>query len=364
MESTYTTVRAEHYTLQSSALNVLKIGGCLIMKYERNHKVELQKKGNEQSVSRKTNGNWSINVWASISSKLLGLERSCFTSLEFGNYVGLSIVFVLIVFLSPSAVLAQAWQIEPSVTVEQSYNDNYSLTTESEAKVFTTRIAGGLTLKRITETIEFEGLVRADFVKLSGDTDFLDDTDDNQLLGFKASRKFERTKLGLDFLFLRDDLLRSQNVVEDPSDVTVGPDQSVDDGVVTVSVRRYRTELQPNFDYQLTERSNLGLRYRFNDTNYDDNELTRLTDFQRHSITGSLETQVTEKNTVLALLTGSRFDSDSGNTTDTVELQVGLSHDFDETTNVGFTLGGRHTEFDTATEDDSSNGFRSQIKSP
>ena len=331
------------------------------MKHERNYKVELRIKGNKQSVPQNKNGNWSNPVWASVTGKYFKFKWSCTDNLEIGNYVRLSIVLVLFSFLSPTAVWAQAWQLEPEVTVEQSYNDNYRLTTESEDKVFTTRLAGGLGLKRLTETIEFEGLLRADFVKYSGDTERLDDLD-NQALGFKASRKFERTNFGLDFLFRRDGLLRSVSVVEDPRDVTVRPDQSVDDGVVTENVRRYRNEVRPNFNYQLTERSSLGLRYRFNDTTYDDNEITGLTDFKRHSITGRFQTQVTEKNAVLVLLTGSRFDSDSGNTTDNVELQVGLSHDFDETTNVGFTLGGRRTEFDTATEDDSSNGFVARLR--
>ena len=332
------------------------------MKYERNYKVELEIMGDEQSVSGKRNGIWGNTVWTSAIGKHPKFERPCSENSEFGNDVGLSVILVLILLMSPTAVLAQAWQLEPSVTVEQSYNDNYSLTTESEAKVFTTRIAGGLGLKRITETIEFEGLVRADFVKLSGDTDFLDENDDNQLLGFKASRKFERTRLRLDFLFRRDDLLRSQNVVEDPRDVTVGPDQSVDDGLVPVNVRRYRTDVRPNFEYQLTERSSIGLRYRFNDTTHDDNELTGISDFQRHAILGRYQIKATEKTSVLTLLTGSRFDSDSGNTTDSVDLQVGLSHDFDETTNVGFTLGGRHTKFDTPTGENSDNGFVARLR--
>jgi hypothetical protein len=333
------------------------------MKYERNYKVELQTKGDEKAVAHKKTGNGSNDIWVSASGKQVELERSGSDNLDFGNDVKLSIVLVLISFLSPSAVMAQAWQLEPSATVEQSYNDNFRLTTESEDKVFTTRLAGGLGLKRFTETIEIEGLVRADFAKLSGDTEnILDDTDNSQLLGLKASRKFERTKFGLNFLFIRDAVLRSVNVVEDPRNVTVEPDPSVDNGVVPENVRRYRTQVQPNFNYQFTERSSMGLIYGFNDGNYKDNERTGLNDFQRHSLTGRFQTQATEKDTLLALLTGSRFDSDSGNTTDTIELQVGLNHDFDETTNVGFTLGGRYTEFNTSTEDNSSDGFVARLR--
>jgi hypothetical protein len=329
------------------------------MKYERNYKVELQTKGDEKSVSHKKNG--SNNIWVSASGKHVGSERSGSDNLDFGNNVKLSIVLVLISFLSPSAVMAQAWQLEPSATVEQSYDDNFRLTTESEDKVFTTRLAGGLGLKRFTETIEIEGLVRADFAKFSGDTENLgDDTDNSQVLGLKASRKFERTKFGLNFLFTRDAVLRSVNVVQDPSNVTVEPDPSVDNGVVPENVRRYRTQVQPNFNYQLTERSSMRLLYGFDDGNYEDNDVG-LNDYQRHALTGGFQTQVTEKDTLLALLTGSRFDSDSGNTTDSVELQVGLNHDFDETTNVGFTLGGRRTKFDTSTQDDTSDGFVARL---
>jgi hypothetical protein len=332
------------------------------MKYERNYKVELQTGGDEKSVFHKKTGNGSNNIWVSAPGKHVELEKSGSDDLDFGNDVKLSIVLVLISFLSPNAVMAQAWQLEPSATVEQSYNDNFRLTTESEDKVFTTRLAGGLGLKRITETIEIEGLVRADFAKLSGDTENLgDDTDNSQVLGLKSLRKFERTKFGLNFLFLRDTVLRSVNVVEDPRNVTIEPDPTVDNGVVPENVRRYRTQIQPNFNYQLTERSSMGLDYSFNDGNYEDSERTGLTDYRTHALTGRFRTQATEKDTLLALVTGSRFDSDSGNTTDTVQLQVGLDHDFDETTNVGFTFGGRHTEFNTSTEDDSSDGFVARL---
>jgi hypothetical protein len=330
------------------------------MKYERNYKVGLQTRGDGKSVSHKRNG--SNNIWVSVSGKHVGLERSGSDNLDYGNKVTLSIVLVLISFLCPSAVMAQAWQLQPSATVEQSYDDNFRLTTESEDKVFTSRIAGGLGLKRFTETIDIEGLVRADFAKFSGDTEnFGDDTDNSQLLGLKASRKFERTNFGLNFLFIRDAVLRSVNVVEDPRNVTIEPDPSVDTGVVPENVRRYRTQVQPNFTYRLTERSSMSLLYGFDDGNYAANDVG-LNDYQRHALTGRFQTEVTEKDTLLALLTGSRFDSDSGNTTDTVELQVGLNHDFDETTNVGFTLGGRRTKFDTPTDDDYSDGFVARLR--
>jgi hypothetical protein len=331
------------------------------MKYESNYKVQLQTKGDEKTVSHNRDGNWRNNVWASATGKHVESERPGSDNLDFGNDVKLSIVLVLILFLTPRAVMAQAWQLEPSATVQQSYNDNFRLTTASEDKVFTTRLAGGLGLKRLTETIEIEGLVRADFVKYSGDTKNLNDLN-NQLLGFKATRKFERTKLGLDFLFRRDGLLRTVTVIEDPRNVGIDPDESVDNSVVTENVRRLRTVVRPKFDYQLTERSNMGLRYLFNNTNYNDNENTGLTDFKNQSITGTFQTQVTEKNTILALVSGSRFDSDSGNTTDNIELQVGVSYDFDETTNVGFTLGGRHTKFDTSTANTSNDGFVARLR--
>jgi hypothetical protein len=374
------------------------------MKYKRNYKVALQKKEDKKSVSHKRNRNRCNNIWVSASGKQVQLERSGSDNLDFRidikfaievlarlyenytamlhlakfvdkkstysrtdriayNFARSSIVLVLTSFLSPSVVMAQAWQLEPSATVEQSYDDNFRLTTVSEDKIFTTRIAGGLGLKRFTETIDIEGLVRADFAKFSGDTEnMLNDTDNSQLLGLKASRKFERTKFGLNFLFIRDAVLRSVNVVEDPRDVTIRPDDTVDNGVVAENVRRYRTQVQPNFNYQLTERSSMGLIYSFNDGNYKNNERTGLSDYQDHALTGRFQTQVREKDALLALLTGSRFDSDSGNTTDSVELQVGLNHDFDETTNVGFTLGGRHTKFNTPTEDNSSDGFVARLR--
>ncbi len=284
------------------------------------------------------------------------------------NKIGLIGLFIIACAMQNIA-FGEAWQLKPELSVGQRFNSNYRLTPDSspipEQEVYTTRVAGALGVSRLTDTMELEAVARLDFIKFFGDDEGLDDTH-NQALALKAINKRERTNLGLKFLLRHDTILRSVDVFEDPIDGRIEEDESVDEGVVPVNVRRIRIRVGPELDYKLTETTNLGFDYRYDTNIYDDNDDpitgdTILDEFDKHTIRGSVNTQVTEKDRLILSVLGSRFDSDSGNTTDNAEIQVGLSHDFDETTNVGVTLGGRFTDQDTPTQSGSDTGFVTRL---
>ncbi len=265
-------------------------------------------------------------------------------------------------FMLPAVAYGDAWEIQPKVSFQQGYNDNFRLTEDNEDKVYTSKLVGAAKLSRLTETMDINGVIRLDLIKYFGDTDDLKDRN-NQLAGFNIDKKGERTRLGLKTLFKRDTVLRSTNLFTDPEDINIEPDQTVDDNVVRQNVRRVRIDVRPSITYQLTERSDIGMGYRYFDTRYTDKQGADLNNFKKNTVTGRFGTQVTEKDRLLVFALASRFDPDDGDDTDNYELQAGFRHEFDETTNAGFTLGGRHTRIDNPDGGtDSDNGFVARLE--
>jgi hypothetical protein len=272
------------------------------------------------------------------------------------------LIIDLVLLLSPLVAYGDAWQIEPSVSFQQGYNDNFRLTDGNEDKVYTSELVGAAKLSRLTETMDVDAIIRLDLIKYFGDNEDLDNRN-NQLAGFNIKKKGERIALDLKTLFKRDTVLRSSELYVDPENIDIEPDQTVDNNIVDQDVRRIRTDIRPSISYEVTERSGVGLQYRYFNTHYSDKQGADLDDFTTNTVSGTFSTQVTEKDQLLALAEASRFDPDGGENTDNLELQGGLRHEFDETTNAGFTMGARHTRVDIpGGGTDTDNGFVARLQ--
>jgi opacity protein-like surface antigen len=275
--------------------------------------------------------------------------------------VELAGVIASISLFLPSLTYAEAWQLDPMVGLEAGYNDNFRLTTQNPAGVFSTIAMGTLGLSRITETMSFQGTLGLDFVKYFGDTEFLKEDNSNQLAAFKASKQGERLNGRLAFSFRRDTLLRTIGAeaaaVQSADSIAIEDDQSVDDGLFIENIRRNRFDVRPSFGYKLTEITQLNLGYRYQNTFYGDAVFSSPNDWDKNTLFGEIDTEISEKNDLLAILSASRFDSESGSIFDNYELQAGVSHDFDETTNATLTLGGRHTVLESSARNLEDNGF-------
>ena len=212
-------------------------------------------------------------------------------------------------------------------------------------------------MSRITDTTSINGIIALDFIKYFGDTERLDDKD-NQLVGLSGARKWERLDTKLDFSFRRDTLLRSvRSAFRAPDDIVIDPDESVDDNLVTENIRRNRISVRPSIGYSLTEVTDLRMEYAYLDTFFSDKGTVNIVDYFTHTLRGRASTRLSEKNRLIALLLVSRYESEADRVFDTYEGQAGISHDFDETSNLTFTLGGRRTDLESPQEDLQDNGF-------
>ncbi len=269
-------------------------------------------------------------------------------------------------YMMPSLSYSAAWQFEPAIALRGLYDDNIRLEIDDEDKVTTATLSPTLTLARYTDLTTLNGFFRYDLNESWGDTDNWNDKN-NWLAGTSITTRGERSRLGLRTTFKQDTLLRSLRAPVDPDEPPVQvPDESVDDGSVRSNIRRNRIDVRPSFTYDLTERWQLGLGYRYQYTFYGENDTNDdgrddLFDFDKHTIKGLVSVPITEKNFIVSTLLFSRFDSDSSRTTDNFELQAGLRHEFDETTDIVLTLGGRHTELDDRNRDDTSTGWVARL---
>ena len=86
----------------------------------------------------------------------------------------------LVAFLSNSANAA-VWLYDPTVTLSQSYNDNYDLATESsnENEVSTSKLSGELAIKGKSERLDVKAILGIDAINYSGDDDNLNDKNKN-----------------------------------------------------------------------------------------------------------------------------------------------------------------------------------------
>lgn len=254
----------------------------------------------------------------------------------------LSTALVLVLgAVSPSA-WADAWQINPTLTLRQSYDDNFRLT-ERKDKVWGTNLIASVKLSRLTEDLDINGLVRLDFVKYSGDTDNISDKN-NQLFSFNIDKKYALDRLQLRTLLRRDTLLRSVQLYFDPGEVEIEPGIGVNSAVVPRNVRRSRTIIRPSWDHQITERLNGGLEYRYEGVTYDNiGQGEQLLDYRTHTVYARSQYALSERHQLVGSLATSKFDPDQTPTSYNVALRLGIHGQLSETQNYGLEIGPRYS---------------------
>ena len=274
---------------------------------------------------------------------------------------------ILLLFFANTANAA-VWLFDPTVTLEQSYDENFRLSTNSsqEDDVSTTRLVGELALKGKSERMDVLSYIRLDKIQYGGDDEDLKDRD-NQLLGLRSKYKVsERNTFSLDGLLQRDSILRNVELQLDPGEVDpVDGDvlNDVDTVLVEQDVRRTRLRVRPRWVYRLNEKTNLGLTYRYRDLNFSDNNGTGLVESESHSISTNIVRIISEKDRVFGSLSASFFQPDSigpDRDVDTYGINLGLIHKFSETLTMDISAGVRESEFDNASKS-SDSGFTANI---
>lgn len=152
------------------------------------------------------------------------------------------------------STLADIWVFEPSVTLDQRFDDNYFLIRTGASALSATRGVVELGLSREAESYVLKGLARVDAL-LTTRTDVGDeDLDSNQIFIFDASRRTERGRYGVEVGFKQD--TPSRDIAADVSDPgSLAEDTGILETQSLVNnVARREIKLEPRFEYDLTRR--------------------------------------------------------------------------------------------------------------
>ena len=265
------------------------------------------------------------------------------------HYLGASCFIVFGALLAPSLAKAEAWQVRPSVMLEERYNDNFTLDSTSPVSSIESLLRGSLAFTRLTESSEVSGRLHAGVQSYYFSDEF--HTSNNQYVTFYSLKKLELSQWKFDSTFRRDSTTRSFNSTQDITQDSVDGIGDVDEGFVSVELKRNTFRLNPGWNYQVDERSNLSMDYQFTGAFYENNRQgTELYDYNQHSLSLGYSRSLSEREGVGTTASFSRYSAaDNENISiDSQTLKVGYWNSFSETTKGSISLGLRRS----AGEDD------------
>ncbi len=147
---------------------------------------------------------------------------------------------------------ADVWVFEPSITLDQRFDDNYFLEPSGDGELSATRAVGELGLSRESEAANIKGLVRVDALLTTQSDSGEEGLESNQLVAFDAKRRSARSRYGIFVSFKQD--TPSRDIAADLSD----PDSLASDTGLNPSqssnVARQEVTFKPNYSYDITRR--------------------------------------------------------------------------------------------------------------
>jgi len=179
--------------------------------------------------------------------------------------IGIRVLLVAIVSGGAASVAADVWVFEPSISLDQRFDDNYRLETELERQVSATRLVGDLGLSRESRTTAFRGGVRVDALLTAGEYEG-DELDSNRVLFLDTTTGNERTKYGVDLNFKQDTPSRDIS-----ADLSSAAAEATDSGVVTQrsNVARRQFIVAPRITHALSRRVDLEAQLTFTAVDHD-----------------------------------------------------------------------------------------------
>ena len=162
---------------------------------------------------------------------------------------------------------ADVWELEPSVTLDQRFDDNYSLDAFDPDRASITRAVGELGLARESRTFSVTGLARIDaLLTRTSENDGGNDLDSNQLVGVETRFGGRLTRFGVDLGFKRD--TPSRDIA---GDLAVGDSVATDTSAIDQEsdVARRRFTLAPSIVRELTRRTSVEGRITYTNVQHD-----------------------------------------------------------------------------------------------
>ena len=144
---------------------------------------------------------------------------------------------------------ADVWVFEPSVSLDQRFDDNYYLLPAVDGTLHATRLVGELGLSRESQATSYSGLVRIDSLLTTTNDNGDEGLDSNQIAIFEAIHRSARARYGFAIDYTRD--TPSRDIA---SDLDLDSTDTSFDSTEDSSVARQEIIIEPSYQYDLTRR--------------------------------------------------------------------------------------------------------------
>ncbi len=170
-----------------------------------------------------------------------------------------------------SAAQADVWVFDPSASLDQRFDTNFSINPANEDGVSQTRLVGSLGISRESQINAFKGLLRADALATLGNDGTNNgggELNSNQIVLLDYTHTRVRSNFGVRFNGVRD--TPSRDIAADILDINF-TNSALDTGLTVPQVDNIaRTSLTvtPNFSYKLSRRSTINAELSFSTVNH------------------------------------------------------------------------------------------------
>jgi len=264
--------------------------------------------------------------------------------------------FCIFVIMSPSLVYADAFQIKPTVILEERFDNNRTMNSETKDPVYESVIKGNIAFSQRSATSNLTGSLHANVNTYYDDGEF--STNNNQFFRLLWTKKSELVNWGLHGKYRRDTTVRSIEIDQASEDDQVVED--FDAGLVQVEFRRNNLKLNPTSGIRINERTGVVFNYNFATVFYDDNvDGSGLFNYYQHRVSGGLLRELSERDSVVANAGAAKFWSEDNvdTTVDSYDLTAGYRRAFSKTSTGAVDVGFRHSSLSSSEQEFSNNGL-------
>ena len=234
---------------------------------------------------------------------------------------------IILLLLGAGAAHSAEWKIDPTLGLSAGYNDNIRMDPSNKVSSAEATFSPRTTFSVATPTSGASGNVRFDFRRYEDDSNL---DDNNSRFEVNSFHNLERSRLGLDFGFIKDTTLDSQLEATGLA--------------IFDRVRRETINVSPNWTWSFSPRTRLSANYGYSDVAYKNAGGSGFVDFTLNSAETSLIHVLNERATTSITLSRTKSDNDNDVESTNTNLQAGTSYQFSETLSGTLFAGVRRTE--------------------
>ena len=245
---------------------------------------------------------------------------------------------------------AADWHVDPKITVNAQSDDNHRLSDVpgQENEVFGAEVDGQLTLRAEMPRGSFRLIPRLRSTFYPGDEE---EEADNQYLRLDMERRGERSQAAFGANYSRVETLGRffPGADVDEGDDLGDPDPGDDINRSTDRNRREQFDVSPEIAFDITERLGLEFGVGYQDVSYDEQIADERENYSDLYGSVGLRFRTSPTRTLAIVASASRYEPDSGASTDSHSLSAEWSNRVSETSEVFVRGGANRVESDSST---------------